>query len=183
MTGLDLKEDVIRKCNQAAEKYGYENLHFELGDVNGYQPKEPIDMVITLHACDTATDFALYNAISWDASLIFSVPCCQHELNAQMESERFSILTRYGLIQERTAALMTDAIRGNLLEACGYKTDLLEFVDLSHTPKNILIRAKKGKVRKEQKEKMLREVEALMEEYHLKPTLYALLKDSDDFYF
>ncbi len=183
MTGLDLKEDVIRKCNQAAEKYGYENLHFELGDINGYQPKEPIDMVITLHACDTATDFALYNAISWDASLIFSVPCCQHELNAQMESERFSILTRYGLIQERTAALMTDAIRGNLLEACGYKTDLLEFVDLSHTPKNILIRAKKGKVRKEQKEKMLREVEALMEEYHLKPTLYALLKDSDDFYF
>ena len=182
MTGLDLKEDVIRKCNQAAEKYGYENLHFELGDINGYQPKEPIDMVITLHACDTATDFALYNAISWDASLIFSVPCCQHELNAQMESERFSILTRYGLIQERTAALMTDAIRGNLLEACGYKTDLLEFVDLSHTPKNILIRAKKGKVRKEQKEKMLREVEALMEEYHLKPTLYALLKDSGDFY-
>lgn len=178
MTGLDLKEDVIRKCNATAEKYGYDNLHFELGDINGYKKTEPIDMVVTLHACDTATDFALYNAICWDAKLIFSVPCCQHELNAQIQSERFSILTRYGLIRERTAALMTDAIRANLLEVCGYKTDLLEFVDLSHTPKNLLIRAKKRTVSNEHKKQMLKEVDALLEEYHLSPTLYTLLEDS-----
>lgn len=177
MTGLDLKEDVIEKCNQAAEKYGYENLHFELGDISGYACQEKMDMVITLHACDMATDYALYHAIAWGTEMIFSVPCCQHELNQQMESETYSILTRYGLIKERTAALMTDAIRGNLLEACGYKTDLLEFVDLAHTPKNILIRGRKKKITEEARERRLQEVEALMKEYHLAPTLYRLLKE------
>ena len=109
--------------------------------------------------------------------MIFSVPCCQHELNSQIQSEDYSILTRYGLIKERTAALMTDAIRANLLEACGYKTDILEFVDFAHTPKNLLIRAKKKPVSKDQKEKCIREVERLMQEYHLQPTFYQLLKE------
>lgn len=177
MTGLDLKEDVIEKCNRAAKKYGYENLHFELGDICGYQSSEQVDMVITLHACDTATDYALYHAVRWNTDMIFSVPCCQHELNSQMQSEDYSILTRYGLIKERTAALMTDAIRANLLEACGYKTDILEFVDFAHTPKNLLIRAKKKPVSKDQKEKRIREVERLMQEYHLQPTFYQLLKE------
>lgn len=177
MTGLDLKADVIEKCNRAAKKYGYENLHFELGDISGYKSDEKIDMVITLHACDTATDYALYHAIRWNTEMIFSVPCCQHELNGQMQSEEFSILTRYGIIKERTAALMTDAIRANLLEVCGYKTDLLEFVDFTHTPKNLLIRAKKKKLAKEQREKRLEEVENLIREYHLDPTLYRLLKE------
>ena len=176
MIGLDLKKEVIEKCNTAAEKYGYKGLRFELGDINGYKAPFDVDMVVTLHACDTATDFALYNAISWNAKLIFSVPCCQHELNKQMESEQFSLMTRYGIIKERFAALATDAIRANLLEYCGYKTQVLEFVELSHTPKNLLVRGvKKKTVNKAHQQKMLEEVEHMMEEYHLKPMLYELL--------
>ena len=180
MTGLDLKADVIKKCNVAAEKYHYDKLHFEVGDINGYKTKEPVDMVITLHACDTATDYALYNAVSWDAKMIISVPCCQHELCGQMESENFSILTRYGIIKERTAALMTDAIRANLLESCGYKTQLLEFVDLSHTPKNLLIRAVKTNTSKKHREERKQEALALMEEFHFEPTLCKLLSSFED---
>lgn len=180
ITGLDLKEDVIQKCNEAARRYGYENLHFELGDINGYKTSEEVDMVLTLHACDTATDYAIYNAVQWKAKMIFSVPCCQHELNKQMQSDAFSLLTRYGIIQERFAALTTDAIRANLLEYSGYRTQLLEFVDLSHTPKNILIRAvRKPVMPKAVKENRLQEVERMMEEYHLKPTLYQLLVKED----
>ena len=141
MVGLDLKAEVIQQCNQTALKYGYDGLHFELGDINGYRLTGGVDLVITLHACDTATDYALFNAVSWGARVILSVPCCQHELNGQMQSERLAILTRYGIVKERTAALMTDAIRANLLECCGYRTQLLEFIDLAHTPKNILTRA------------------------------------------
>lgn len=126
--------------------------------------------------CGTATDFALYNAISWDAEMIFSVPCCQHELNEQMESEKLHLMTRYGIIKERFAALTTDAIRANLLECCGYKSQVLEFVDLSHTPKNLLIRARKAKISKEHKQKLLKEVDAMCEEFQLKPLLYGLLQ-------
>lgn len=175
MLGLDLKAEVIRHCNETAAKYGYSRLSFALGDISGYTPAGVVDVVIALHACDTATDHALYNAATWGAKLILSVPCCQHQLNSQMQSRELAILTRYGIIQERAAALMTDAIRANLLTYSGYETQLLEFVDMAHTPKNLLIRAVKGKVSPVARQKALDEVERLMEAFQLEPELYRLL--------
>lgn len=175
ITGLDLKEQVIKNCNKLAEKCGYTDLKFEIGDINGYRTDRKVDMVVTLHACDTATDYALYNAICWNTTYILSVPCCQHELNKQIRSEELSALTKYGIIKERTAALMTDAIRGCVLEYCGYKTDLLEFIDIEHSPKNILIRAVKKPVSEEKRERAKEEADRLCRTFGIRQTLMQLV--------
>lgn len=175
--GLDLKDDVIKKCNLLAEKYGYEKLRFETGDIGSFAFSEKADMVITLHACDTATDFALFNAIKFKTEIILSVPCCQHELNAQINPESLKILSRYGIIKERFCALATDAIRANLLTANGYAVEMLEFVDMAHSPKNILIRAKRALIPQKTRDKALAEAKALMNEFGFSPTLYNLLNN------
>ena len=152
--GLDLKTDVIRHCNELSEKYGYQKLKFLEGNIADYTGVDEVDMVVTLHACNTATDFALDKAVGWNAKVILSVPCCQHELNEQMKSEVLEPVFKYGLIKERIAALVTDALRAEYLENCGYDAQILEFIDMEHTPKNILIRAVKTGKKKENKEKI-----------------------------
>lgn len=142
--GLDLKADVIEHCNELAAKIGYDHLKFLVGDIAEYNELDQVDMVITLHACDTATDAALEKAVRWDASVILSVPCCQHELFAQIENEVMSPMLSHGILKERFSALATDAIRAKLLDMMGYSSQLLEFIDLENTPKNILIRAVKS---------------------------------------
>ena len=141
--GLDLKQDVIDRCNCLSEAYGFDKLKFYHGDIASYDGVDHVDMVVTLHACDTATDYALEKAVKWDASVILSVPCCQHELNKQMDNKLLRPVFQYGLIKERMAALYTDALRAEILENRGYRTQILEFIDMEHTPKNILIRAVK----------------------------------------
>ena len=142
--GLDLKEDVIKKCNSLAGKYGYDKLHFLHGDIADYEGVQKVDMVVTLHACDKATDYALAKAVEWDAQVILSVPCCQHELNSQIHNELLEPVLKYGILKERISALLTDGIRAELLESQGYSTQILEFIDMEHTPKNLLIRAVKN---------------------------------------
>lgn len=141
--GLDLKEDVIAHCNELKDKYGYGKLSFLVGDIASYTDVDAVDMVVTLHACDTATDYALAKAVQWGAKVILSVPCCQHEANRMMENELLQPVLQYGILKERMAAIMTDAVRANLLTAKGYDTQILEFIDMEHTPKNLLIRAVK----------------------------------------
>lgn len=179
MTGIDLKEDVIRHCSETAERYGYDTLKFCMGSIDSFETDRPVDLVLSLHACDTATDDAIFRAVSWGSSRIFSVPCCQHELNGQMKQGMHNILSRYGIVQERFAALLTDTIRANLLTALGYQTQILEFVDLQHTPKNLLIRAKKQeRMSMDSRRKAYEEVKAAMREYKVVPKLYKLLREA-----
>lgn len=172
IVGLDLKEDVIEHCNQLSEKYGYqENLKFYVGDIANYNELQQVDMVVTLHACDTATDYALAKAVEWNAQVILSVPCCQHELNRQIQNEMLLPVLKYGLLKERMAALITDGIRAELLEEQGYEVQILEFIDMEHTPKNILIRAVKGK-----KPGHKQQLDDCMKELQVEPTLKTLLR-------
>ena len=171
--GLDLKEDVIAHCNELKDKYGYGKLSFLVGDIASYTDVDAVDMVVTLHACDTATDFALAKAVGWNAKVILSVPCCQHELNRQIKNDVLAPVFEYGLIKERMAALITDAIRAQYLEREGYRTQILEFIDMEHTPKNILIRAVKTGKRKDNQEA----IESCENALHITPTLGQLLDE------
>lgn len=172
--GLDLKADVIEHCNELAEKYGYEGLKFFVGDIAQYEGVDAVDMVVTLHACDTATDYALDKAVKWGAKVILSVPCCQHELNKQIRNELLQPVLKYGLIKERMAALLTDALRAEILESKGYQVQILEFIDMEHTPKNILIRGvKKGS------EKDGADYRKVMEFFGVSPTLETLQNGKD----
>ncbi|MCM1534058.1 MAG: SAM-dependent methyltransferase [Corallococcus sp.] len=173
--GYDLKEDVVEECNALAQKYRYDNLQFIVADVSKDKLyNEKIDAVVSLHACDTATDYALYYAISHSVKYIFSVPCCQHEINQSIHNGGdFDALLKYGIIKERVSALLTDGIRAMLLEDAGYSVDVMEFVDFAHSPKNIMVRAVKSHA---EASKNRAKIETLMSRYGFTQTLYTLTK-------
>ncbi|MEK4487517.1 SAM-dependent methyltransferase [Psychrobacillus sp. FSL H8-0484] len=175
VTGLDLKKEVIEECAKIANDLGYDQLEFLVGDISDYNDEASVDMVVTLHACDVATDLALGRAVKWGASVILSVPCCQHELNTQLDAPGLDIMLKHGLIKERFAALATDSIRAEILNMVGYEAQLVEFIDIENTPKNILIRAYKTgkKVAPEQLESYQRFKQML----NAKPFLENELKD------
>lgn len=173
VTGLDLKADVISHCNQLAEKLGYHQLNFEVGDIQSYTGEDKVDMVVSLHACDKATDYVIEKAVKWGAEVIMAVPCCQHELNGQIQCQMLRPVLKYGIIKERMSALITDALRANILEQNGYDTQILEFIDMEHTPKNLLIRAvRTGKMRPTGKSTSIDEVIKFLQ---VNPTLKELL--------
>lgn len=171
VTGLDLKTDVIKNCNALAESLGYDRLHFEQGDISSFRGEEKVDMVVSLHACDKATDYALEKAVKWGAEVILAVPCCQHELNGQIHCDMLQPILKYGVIKERMAALITDALRADLLEQQGYDTQILEFIDMEHTPKNLMIRAVKGKGMRPKAPS----IDGITEFFRINPTLKELL--------
>lgn len=179
MIGLDLKTDVIRHCNELSEKYGYEKLKFLEGNIADYTGAREVDMVVTLHACDTATDFALEKAVGWNAKVILSVPCCQHEVNRQIASDTLKPVLKYGLLKERFAAIVTDGLRAEYLESVGYDVQILEFIDMEHTPKNLLIRAIKNDKKEQSREQSKEEIRKCEAFLHVKPTLGQLLKEME----
>jgi len=174
---LDLKEDVIKNCNKLAEKYGYTGLKFLCGDIAKYANEYKVDMIITLHACDTATDYALYHAINLGCKYIFSVPCCQHEINSQLDPSYLHPINKFGILKERFSAIATDAIRANILQYFGYKTQVMEFVDLENSPKNLLIRAVLTNNKNENAKK---EIDELIEAFKIEQTLYKLVFKKQD---
>lgn len=161
-------------CNSLAEDFGFKNLRFYCKDIAHIENKNNrISMIITLHACDTATDYAIYHGIRWGCRVMMNVPCCQHELFGQIKNEDMNIMLDYGIIKERFAALLTDSIRARIIEIMGYKVQVMEFVDMEHTPKNIMIRS--VRTGKKDKGKKRKELDRIIEEYHIEPTLYKLV--------
>jgi SAM-dependent methyltransferase len=177
VVGLDLKKDVIQQCQKLSFDLGYdEDLQFILGDINQYSTQESVDMMVSLHACDTATDAALEKAIRWNAKVILCVPCCQHELFNQVENRDLVPLLKHGILKERFAALATDAARAQMLDILGYQTQILEFIDMEHTPKNLLIRAVKrpSKIHSEQ---ALKDYQNFKKTLQIDPSLERRMKD------
>ncbi len=172
--GLDLKHEVIAHCAKLAHDLGWSSLSFAVGDIHHHQPKGKVDLVISLHACDTATDAALDKAVQWDADVILCVPCCQHELYGQVKNESLSPLLRHGILKERFAALATDAARAELLTCQGYDVQVLEFIDMEHTPKNLLLRAVKGQAPHKQAQAKER-YQHFKEALHISPFLESAL--------
>lgn len=181
VTGLDLKADVISRCGELARQLRYDGLRFQQGDISEFRDAEKVDMVVSLHACDKATDYAMEKAVKWGADVILAVPCCQHELNGQIQCGELAPILRYGVIKERVAALITDALRADLLEEKGYDVQILEFIDMEHTPKNLMIRAVKsdamrpGSAWARKSEDLARTMEFL----HVDPALKELLYEED----
>lgn len=171
--GYDLKEDVVKNCNEIAKRYGYSDLKFYVNDVTkGELYEGEVDMVITLHACDIATDFALYHAIENGVPHIFSVPCCQHEICSSIKKGGdYDLLLSHGLIKERFSALLTDSIRAEILKECGYEVDIIEFVDFAHSPKNLMLRCKL----KKKKAPQLQSIKELTEKYGFTQKLFELI--------
>ncbi len=174
--GIDKKTDVIKHCQSLAEGFGFDRLSFEARDILKLDPKDyNAHMVISLHACDIATDYSIYYGLLWQSRVIMAVPCCQHEANGQIKNEGLKLMLRHGIIKERFAALLTDSIRAGILDAYGYKTNVMEFIDLEHTPKNILIRAvNKGQGISQSK---LTQVKELTDSFGLSQKLYNLLSE------
>lgn len=174
ITGVDLKKDVVEFCNDTAKKMGYDNLNFLWGDIKTFTQFQGIDMIVTLHACDIATDMAIAHGIKWKSRIIIVVPCCQHEIFTQIKNDNMSPLLKHGILKERISSLVTDAARGNLLEVVGYNVQFVEFIDMEHTPKNIMIRAvyKGGK-----NEKALAEYMKYKEFWNINPYLEKSIKE------
>lgn len=174
--GIDLKKDVVENCIKLSKEFEFDDLEFTVGDISCFNNiKEKVDMVVTLHACDTATDYALFHAVNWNCSIIMSVPCCQHEVFGQIKNENLSLMLSHGIIKERFSSLLTDSLRAAMLDLCGYKTNIVEFIDLEDTPKNIMIRAVKKDTFKLDIEKAQKFID-ILKEFNIEPTIYRLLK-------
>ena len=180
IVGLDLKKDVIENCSKLADRLNYKGLHFQMGNIAGYKDDKGADMVVTLHACDTATDYALAQAVEWGAKVILSVPCCQHEVNRQIHCDELETVFKYGIIKEKMASLFTDAMRAEILKEHGYDTQILEFIDMEHTPKNLLIRAvKRQGMRHVGAKGSVEKSRQLASFLHINTTLQKLLNDKE----
>ncbi|HQK34045.1 MAG TPA: SAM-dependent methyltransferase, partial [Spirochaetales bacterium] len=176
MIGLDLKQDVMTSCNVLAQRYGMNNLIFKTGDIAGFTELTQADLVVCLHACDTATDYAIQKAVTWNAKAILAVPCCHKELIHTIQAEPLTYMMKHGIIRERVGSLVTDTLRALALEAVGYTVTIMEFIATEHTPKNILIRAQKlSDFSESQKKIALERLYAFMEFWNVKPLIVRLL--------
>lgn len=177
MVGVDLKEDVIDHCSRIVQKLGLKGLSFQCGDILKFEPENKPDMIISLHACNTATDIVLNTAVRLETGIILSSPCCHHELADQLQCDELRLITEYGILRQKLCEISTDALRAQALKISGYQVQLIEFIDPENTPKNLLIRAVKnrGKLDEAKKNKLVNEYHCLCEMLNVNPTLKRLL--------